>query len=513
MSDAPWRLGGRFDLLGPLGTGAAGTVWRGREVSDGTEHAVKLLRSELVSDGAAVTQLYATLNSIAQLAHPGIAAVDDAVSADGWLALRSRLIRGESLRTLLSRQAAMPPAQAAALIAHVCDTLAAAHAAGIAHGDLHPANVLLGAPSPAAPTDATITDFGMAALVNRAAAQGVPAASAAHAAPPAEYRAPELNPAQSDSAPADVYAVGVILYECLAGRPPFIAQWPDVVAQMHRQTPPAPIAGITDALWRIVDACLQKDPRYRPTAAQLAVALRNEATAASGVAQTMVFSAYPGDIAQDQPQPRTTAALAASAATPAANFRLPRVITDHKTESGIAAAVLVVGLLIGVALSMAGGGTNGSSNGSPNAANAGQATSAPSAATTSATPQAVVAAVREPVPVALRVALAKRIGTSHRQRGLRQRAEQQVHGHRRSAVRQRHDRGHLRLQRDSSASPHRHRIRAANPGRRRVLPRRLRLRQHARREGRHMELQRRQQPAVDAAARRFDRQQLRQPLP
>lgn len=421
MSDAPWRLGGRFDLLGPLGTGAAGTVWRGREVSDGTEHAVKLLRPELVSDGAAVTQLYATLNSIAQLAHPGITAVDDAVSADGWLALRSRLVHGESLRTLLSRQGAMPPAQAAVLIGHVCDTLAAAHAAGIAHGDLHPANVLLGASSsaaptvvlpnaasipppppaasPAAPIDATITDFGMAGLVNRAAAQGAPTAGAAHAAPPAEYRAPELNPAQSDSAPADVYAIGVILYECLAGRPPFIAQWPDAIAQMHRQTPPPPIPATTDSLWRIVDACLQKDPRYRPTAAQLAAALRNEAAAASDVAQTMVFSAYPGDNAQDQPQPRATSAVAASAAAPGpGNFRLPRVITNHKTESGIAAAVVVVGLLIGVALSMAGGSSNGSNNGSPNAANAGQATSAPSTATTSDTPQAVVLPSASPSP-------------------------------------------------------------------------------------------------------------------
>ena len=455
VSDSPWRLGGRFDLLGPLGTGAAGTVWRGREVADGTEHAVKLLRPELVADGAAVAQLYATLNAVARLAHPGIAAVDDAVSADGWLALRSRLILGESLRTRLSRQGGMPPAHAAGLIVHVCDTLAAAHAAGIAHGDLHPANVLLGSPTStstsassslsapvsgatAAPTavlptvnpliapgETALTDFGMAALINSAAARGVTATGAGLAAPPAEYRAPEIgpaSPAQSDSAPADVYAAGILLYECLAGRAPFIAQWPEAVAQMHRQSPPPPITGVTDSLWRIVAACLEKDPRYRPTAAQLATALRSEAAAASnavpppaapvtpapppapapataamppppatsaptsGVAQTMMFDSF-----RDVSEPASDIARARDT-SPGAG-RLPRVISDHKTESGIAAAVVVAGLLIGAALSMGAG-----NSGSPNAAAAGQATSAPAIATTSAAPQAVVLPSASPSP-------------------------------------------------------------------------------------------------------------------
>jgi serine/threonine protein kinase, bacterial len=440
VSDSPWRLGGRFDLLGPLGTGASGAVWLGLELADGTEHAIKLLRPELVADAQAVTRLYATLNAVAQLAHPGIAAADDALSADGWLALRSRLVLGESLRTLLSRQGALPPPRAASLIAQVCDTLAAAHAVGIAHGDLHPMNVLIASSgsipntaSVAAPTtvlpavlpasastpasapiptlaEAILTDFGMAALVNGAAARGVPAAGAALTAPPPEYRAPEADAAQSDSAPADVYAAGVLLYECLAGRVPFTAQRPDAVAQMHRQSAPPPIAAIPDSLWRIVAACLEKDPRYRPTAAQLADALRAEAatppTSAAtplpvptplsmpapptpaptpapvpDAAPTMIFDSYftEDESLSDAPRPRPHSAPGST--------RLPRVITEHKTESGIAAAVLVVCLLIGAALSMGAG--NGTQNGgSPNAA--AQATSAPTLATASAEPQAVV---------------------------------------------------------------------------------------------------------------------------
>lgn len=399
MSDAPWRLGGRFDLLGPLGTGAAGTVWRGREVADGTEHAVKLLRPELVSENDAVTQLYATLNAVAQLGHPGIVAVDDAVVADGWLAIRTRLVPGESLRALLSRQGAMAPARAASLIAQVCDALAAAHAAGIVHGDLSPTNVLLVVAAPGeaalAQNEAVLTDFGMADLVNRAAARNVAAgvAGAGLAAPPTEYRAPELAPTQPVSAQADVYAAGIILYECMAGRPPFVAQSLDAVAQMHLLSTAPPIAGVADSLWRIVAACLEKDPRYRPTAVQLADALRNEASTMSGIAAPGIAAA-PGEAMRTQLIPVVPGMSGVPAAPAGAyerassgNVRLPRVISEHKTESGIAAAVVVVGLLIGVALSMAGGGSN---NGSGNIAAAGQATSAPSADAGSSAPDAVV---------------------------------------------------------------------------------------------------------------------------
>lgn len=404
MSDAPWRLGGRFDLLGTLGTGAAGTVWRGREVADGTEHAVKLLRPELVTDDAAVTQLYAALNSVARLGHPGIVAVNDAMVADGWLALRSPLVPGESLRALLSRQGAMAPGQAAELVAQACDVLAAAHAAGIAHGDLHAGNVLLASAAPAGAAGPVLTDFAMADLVNRATAREgtAPAAGAVPAAPPAEYRAPELGSAQPIiSAPADVYAAGILLYECLAGRPPFVAQWPDTVAQMHQLNPPPPIPGVADSLWRVIAACLAKDSRYRPTAAQLAEVLHGEAAAlpgvvvapqgeamstqllpvvpgmaaASAVAETTALSGYRSDGVHEQQSAK------------AGNVRLPRVISEHKTESGIAAAVVVAGLLIGAALSMGAGGSN---NGPNNAAAAGQTTPTPSAAASSSAPQAVV---------------------------------------------------------------------------------------------------------------------------
>jgi serine/threonine-protein kinase len=350
VSDPPWRLGDRFDLLDQLGAGASGTLWRGRDAADGAEYAVKLLRPELVEDQDAVAELYAALNAVARLGHPGIVAVDNAVLVDGWLTLRSQLIHGESLSALLARQGTMASAQAVALIAQVCDALAAAHAVGIAHGSLHSANVLLmpglGTP-PGTSAQPMLTDFAMAALLNRADATREPV-----------------------SASADVYAVGVLLYECLAGHTPFAAH------------PPTPIAGISDSLWQIVAGCLTEDPRYRPTAAQLAAALRSESSDDS----TQLLSVVPGLSAaavetRGHGNGSASAHVSGSGSEPG-NARLPRVIAEHKTEAGIAAAVVVVSALIAVAMSMGGGGST--------EVTARPAKSATPVAATSPTPQAVV---------------------------------------------------------------------------------------------------------------------------
>ncbi|HEU5353083.1 MAG TPA: ricin-type beta-trefoil lectin domain protein [Actinocrinis sp.] len=398
MSDNRWRLGARFELFEQLGTGVVGTVWRAQDLRDGGEHAVKVLRPELVSDPQAVAELYGALDTVLRIGHAGIVAADDAETGDGWLALRSRLVPGESLRSMLTRQGALNPTMAAHVIAGACDAVAAAHAAGVAHGDLHPGNVLLNAAGGAFP-EALVTDFGLAGLANRGQ----------QTVPPIEYRAPEFVAAPAPyatSAPsADVYALGILLYECLTG-----------------QTRPAPTPGLPNELWSTIVACLAGDPRYRPTAGQLAAALRAFANKGFAAGETIVVSGIPSQPYVSQPQPAGAAMTtvmpavsidafdsavpaAAAAASPvgggynASSSRLPRLITAHKTESGIAAAVVVVTLLIVGALSLGGGGAAAST------ASAGStAKSAPATTTASESPEAVVlppgSAIPSPSPSA-----------------------------------------------------------------------------------------------------------------
>ncbi|HZP53293.1 serine/threonine protein kinase [Actinocrinis sp.] len=366
MSDTQWRLGARFELFEQLGTGAVGTVWRGRDLRDGGERAVKALRPELVSDPQAVAGLYSALNAVAQVGHPGIVAVDDAEAGEGWLALRSRLVPGESLRSMLERQGALEPSTAARVIAQVCDAVAAAHAAGLAHGDLHPGNILLGSAGGALP-EVGICDFGLAPLANRGQLM----------VPPIAYRAPEsvTAPYAASTPSADVYALGVLLHECLTG-----------------QQRPTPVPGVPDELWSLIAACLAGDPRYRPAAGQLAAALRTFASeSAAGVGETMVIGSLPYQGYVDRPAPAHEAMTtvlppiaADTAADAGAGTRLPRLITEHKTESGIAAAVVVVALLISGALSLGGSGAAAST------ANAGPTTSSAPATTASESPEAVV---------------------------------------------------------------------------------------------------------------------------
>ncbi len=388
MSENRWRLGARFELFGQLGTGVAGTVWRAVDLRDGGEHAVRLLRPELVSDPQAVTELYSALNAVAQIGHPGIVAADDAATGEGWLALRSRLVAGESLRALLARQGALDPARAAHVMAQVCDALAAAHAAGIAHADLHPGNVLVTTGAGAFP-EAVVTDFGLATLVQRD--------RAAHGGqvlvPPLAYRAPEAvtsASAANAAASADVYAAGVLLYECLTGQPR-----------------PTPVPGLPDQLWSIIVSCLSGDPRYRPPAGQLAAALRVFAGTAPQHTDAAMTTRLPSVAAEAM----TTRLAAVGAGNSyggdnsygGTNFgsgsggygggvRLPRLITEHKTESGIAAAVVVVSLLIGGALMLGGAGASASTASSSPSAK-------PAPATTAAdTPEAVVLPVGSASP-------------------------------------------------------------------------------------------------------------------
>ena len=257
MSGMAWRLGERYELYSQLAARASCTVWRGLDVADGAQCVVKVLHPELVADAQR------TLSAVAALGHHGVVAVDEMVVHEGHVALVSRFVPGPSLRALMEEHGPMPAEQATSFASQVSSALAAVHAAGFEHGNLTAAQVLIDI-GRGAPGEAVVTDFGIAALVNRAAARGV----LPHVPAP-RYQAPELRPGDPGTPTADVFALGVLFYEALSGRHPFALSHEDDAVLVVRDAP-EPIAGLSLSLWNLITGCLAPNPINRPTAAHIA---------------------------------------------------------------------------------------------------------------------------------------------------------------------------------------------------------------------------------------------------
>ncbi|MGE0439942.1 MAG: protein kinase [Gemmatimonadales bacterium] len=203
----------------------------------------------------------------AQLQHPNLVPVLDAGDADGLLYFVMPYVPGESLRTLLDREGAQPPARARVVLRDVARALAFAHEHGIVHRDIKPDNVLLAGDA------AMVTDFGVAKALSSARVADTNLTGVGMSLGTPSYIAPEQ--AAGDDAVdhrADLYAWGCVAYEMLSGSPPFTGKTAQQLIVAHLTEPPAPLGPrCPDAPRRLVELvmqCLEKDPTKRPVAAQ-----------------------------------------------------------------------------------------------------------------------------------------------------------------------------------------------------------------------------------------------------
>jgi tRNA A-37 threonylcarbamoyl transferase component Bud32 len=272
---------GRYELGELLGTGAFGSVWRGRDAELAREVAVKLPRGGGLADPAEEERFLREARAAAQLHHPGIVEVYDVGRDDETPYIVSELVRGVTLARRL-REGRLSFRESAALIAQVADALDYAHRQGVVHRDLKPANILLemgnektedhSLPIPITPK---ITDFGLAL---RDAAEVTMTLDGQVLGTPA-YMSPEQirNPHAVDGR-SDVYSLGVILYQLLTGELPFRGVARMLLVQVVSDEPRPP-RRLNDAIPRDLETvclkCLVKEPgrRYR-TAAALAADLR-----------------------------------------------------------------------------------------------------------------------------------------------------------------------------------------------------------------------------------------------
>ncbi|MGV9425331.1 protein kinase domain-containing protein [Streptomyces sp. NPDC003656] len=271
-------VGSKYLLEEPLGRGATGTVWRAwqRETAGaeaavpgapGETVAIKVLKEELASDPDIVMRFLRERSVLLRLTHPNIVQVRDLVVEGDLLALVMDLVDGPDLHRYLRENGPFSPVAAALLTAQVADALAASHADGVVHRDLKPANVLLRQYDQQ--MHPMLTDFGIARLADS------PGLTRTHefVGTPA-YVAPESAEGRPQTSAVDIYGAGILLYELLTGRPPFSGATALEVLHQHLSAEPRRPSTVPDPLWTVIERCLRKNPAERPSAENLARALR-----------------------------------------------------------------------------------------------------------------------------------------------------------------------------------------------------------------------------------------------
>lgn len=263
-------LDNKYLLEERLGEGGMGTVYRARHLLMDRPVAIKVLHSQFVENEAARTRFQLEARAAVLLHHPNAVSVTDfGQTAEGLVYIVMEFLNGHTLREILAKEAPLETARATSIMLQTSAAVAAAHKAGIIHRDLKPSNILV-TKSAAAPAVVKVLDFGIAKLAadilddedaSALTLPGTPIGTPRYMSPE-QYEGRDLTPA------ADVYSLGVILYEMLTGMAPFTGVSPVEIAIKHANDPPLRpreiVATIPPDVERIVLHALEKQPEARP---------------------------------------------------------------------------------------------------------------------------------------------------------------------------------------------------------------------------------------------------------
>ena len=251
-------FGDRYEVEGPLGTGGMAEVWRGHDRVLNRTVAIKTLLPQFARDASFVDRFRREAQAAARLNHPGIVSVYDSGTDGDTPYIVMQYIEGRTLADFLGSGKTLPPKQAATIAQEIAEALGAAHAHGVIHRDIKPANVMITREG-----KVLVMDFGIARLIS--GPETAPQTSAVLGT--ASYLSPEQAQGHSVDARSDIYALGVVLYEMLTGRPPFTGDSPMAIAYKQvNATPPAPSSANPDVppeLDAVVMRALSKNPANR----------------------------------------------------------------------------------------------------------------------------------------------------------------------------------------------------------------------------------------------------------
>jgi serine/threonine-protein kinase len=325
-------LFGKYEILGQLGKGTVGAVYRARDTMLEREIALKLLHEIHAGDPELKERFYREARSCARLRHPGVVVVHDFGETDGIPYMVMELLAGQDLKSLLAAGRRPPPRQALELMAQVSEALGHAHAAGIVHRDVKPSNIFVqegGA--------AKVLDFGIARL----AASELTRVGRALGTP--DYMAPEQILGRTCDARSDLFSAAIVAFELLTGTHPFRGDSiPRRIVQGQPESLLAVAPGLPASLEEVFGKALEKEPERRyQTGEEFAAALRRAAGEAGSERPDELEALF--HHAAQEPEARTPPPQPVDAGDFGATRIIPRPPAPPARKSGkglVVAAVL-----------------------------------------------------------------------------------------------------------------------------------------------------------------------------
>ena len=251
-------FGGRYQLSSRVAIGGMGEVWQATDLVIGRTVAIKILKDEYLGDPGFLERFRAEARHAALVNHEGIANVFDYGEEEGSAYLVMELVPGEALSAIIERERVLDPDRVLDMVAQTAAALQAAHAAGLVHRDIKPGNLLI---TPEGRVK--ITDFGIARIADQ-----VPLTATGQVMGTVQYLSPEQASGHPASPTTDIYSLGIVAYEALAGRRPFTGESQVAIAMAQiNETPPELPMTVSEPIRNLVYACLAKSPGDRPASA------------------------------------------------------------------------------------------------------------------------------------------------------------------------------------------------------------------------------------------------------
>jgi len=253
-------LGERYRIVGLLGKGGMGEVYRADDLKLAQPVALKFLPEQLLNDKAALGRFHREVRVARQISHPHVCRVYDIGEIDGRHFLSMEYIKGEELSSLLRRIGRLPADKAIEISRQLCAGVAAAHSKGVLHRDLKPANVMIDENG-----NVRVTDFGLAGLEEEIRKEDDRAGTPA-------YMSPEQLAGAELTTKSDIYSLGLLLYEIFTGKKAFEAPTLGKLLDLRKSsttptTPSSLVPNIDPLVERVILRCLEKDPDARPASA------------------------------------------------------------------------------------------------------------------------------------------------------------------------------------------------------------------------------------------------------